>query len=323
MTIETIPIRDRESWLANRRQDVTASVAGALLGEHDYMTGFALWALKSGRIDEDPEETPAMKRGRLLEPVAVELLKEERPSWVITNPHIYLRDPDIRLGATPDRYVIDKANPKRGRGIVQVKTAAYFIFKQKWIDRDTREIMLPLWIAVQALIEAELAGASWACVALLVVGMGLDLHVIDIELTPTTRKIINRVKAETVKFWDLVASGEVPDPDFARDGRVISNLYAEDDGGILDLSNDAAIKRLVGDRATLKATIKRAEDDLKAIDARLKFALGNHALAYIGGGEKITYLTQYRAEHTVPAWRGRILKTPARFSATATEEGPF
>lgn len=71
--IERFKSRNDAAWHRLRSQDITASVAGALLGEHEFTTVFELWALKTGRLFQDFEETPAIKRGRLLEPVAVQM----------------------------------------------------------------------------------------------------------------------------------------------------------------------------------------------------------------------------------------------------------
>ena len=160
--VETWPVKDRTSWLALRKSDVTASAIGSLLGVHEYMTPYALWALKSGIISEDPEETPAMMRGRLLEPVAIELLREMHPSWTITTPSTYYRDPATRIGATPDALVKDPL--RKGFGVLQIKTVEPSIFRRKW-QTDDRTVEPPLWIATQALVEAHLTGALWASFA--------------------------------------------------------------------------------------------------------------------------------------------------------------
>src|SRR6266702_1736326 len=109
--IEKIKIESREHWLSQLRPaDVTASVAGALLGVHPYMTAFGLYLLKAKQITEDPEETGPMRRGRLLESVAVQILREDRPDWTIHDHPIgyYYRDPASRIGATPDMLVTDE-----------------------------------------------------------------------------------------------------------------------------------------------------------------------------------------------------------------------
>ena len=48
--IEQLAIESREQWLAMRRQDITASTAGALLGLHPYVTAYSLWAEKTGLV---------------------------------------------------------------------------------------------------------------------------------------------------------------------------------------------------------------------------------------------------------------------------------
>lgn len=257
--IERIPITSRDQWLALRRKDVTASVAGALLGIHEFTTAFGLWALKSGAVDEDPEETGPMKRGRLLEPVAVELLRERQPTWEITRGDVYLRDPDTRIGATPDVFVTD---PERGLGVVQIKSVEAGVFRRKWKNEDG-EVTPPLWVAVQGIVEAYLTGAKWAAVAPMVVGYGVDLHVIDI---PIHAGVIDRLKAETAAFWQRVGEGRAPDADYARDGAIIAQLYARDDGTTIDLSGDNHLPALLEEDDQLSdqaATITARRKEIK------------------------------------------------------------
>jgi predicted phage-related endonuclease len=71
--------KSRADWLDIRKGFVGASEAAALIHCHPYLTLTHLWALKAGRIDPEPEN-PAMRRGKLLEPVALEMLAEERPT---------------------------------------------------------------------------------------------------------------------------------------------------------------------------------------------------------------------------------------------------
>lgn len=304
--IDAIPITSRDQWLSLRRQDVTASVVGALLGVSDYVTAYGLWALKSGRIDEDPEDNPAMKRGRLLEPVALRLLAEERPTWAIETPGVYLRDPAVRLGATPDAYA---TRPDiAGRGVIQVKTTPESLFRAKWVDPDTREVTPPLWIAAQAIVEAHLSGASWACVAVLVVGFGIDLHIVEI---PIHRGLIGRIEGEVRDFWRRVVENDPPPQDFARDGAVINRLYAEDDGEEIDLSDDARLAEIIAERARLKAIEAEgaaAEKMRKPIDAEIIAKLGNAAAARLSGGGVVEAKTVRRQGFTVAPTTYRTVK---------------
>lgn len=298
--IERHPVKDRASWLKMRERDVTASVAGALLGVHEWTTPWGLWALKSGKIAEDPAETAPMRRGRLLEPVAVELLREDRPEWEITRGVVYYRDPEARLGATPDALARCK---KRGLGVIQIKTVEPSAIRTKWTNEEG-EIEPPLWIAVQAIVEAELVGAAWACVAALAVGHGLDLHVVDV---PIHRPLMERIRAETAAFWRRVESGEAPDPDYGRDGAALARLYPDDDGTEIDLSGDNRMQALLAEQHCLRARVKIDRDRLDALEAEIKAKIGPAARAHVPGW-RVSLKASRRAPHFVPEKLVRTLR---------------
>lgn len=294
--IERHDITSREQWLALRFADVTASVAPALFGVHQYLTAYELWALKSGLLTEDPDETPSMRRGRLLEPVALELLREQHPAWRIEPGRVYLRDPALRLGATPDAFV---ACPERGLGVLQVKSVEPMVFRQKWRDAETGEITPPLWIAVQAIVEARLTGAAWAAVAPLRVGHGLDIEAIDI---PLHAGLMTRLDAEVAAFWRAVESGQPPAPDFARDGAVIAALNPTDpDGPAIDLTADNELPALLDERASLAVRANEANERRKAIDAVITLKLAGHPVGMLADGREITRTMQSRGEYVAKA----------------------
>lgn len=299
--IESIPITDRDQWLGLRKRDVTASVAGALLGVHPYASALGLYLLKSGQIEADAEDTPAMRRGRLLEPVAIQMLREDHPQWNDTNPPgMYYRDPEARLGATPDVITFDGA---RGLGVIQIKSVEASVYRRTWRDEDGT-ITPPLWIVCQAIVEAHLTGAEWAAVAALVVGFGIDLHLVEI---PIHAGIIDRIKAEVAAFWDRVARKDPPPADYARDGKLIAKLFPESDGHIIDLSSDNMLPELaVRDRA-LADEIKDRKDQREAIKSEILMKLGTASGATFQGG-RITANTVHRKAYSVSASQYRDLR---------------
>lgn len=302
MTIETIQITDREEWLAHRKKDVTASAAGALLGEHEYVSRYGLWADKTGRLNPDPDENAAMIRGRLLEPVAAELAQMKNPNWKIWDPKVYLRDSSIRLGATPDRFV---DCPVRGPGILQIKTTHDIIFKQKWRDPDTRQILLPLWIAVQAMVEAHLSGRQWAQVGLMVVGMGLDYYPIDV---PIHDGVIKRIKTSVKDFWEFVDSGELMDPDYTKDGKILNNVkLGLEEEPPKDLSGDNRFHELLTMRDDLVERGKAIKEERETCETEIKAKLGNSSVA-ICGNRKVTWKVQKRKEFITPASEFPVLR---------------
>lgn len=299
-SVERHVIKDRQQWLDLRKQDVTASAAGALLGVHDYTTAYGLWALKSGKISEDSDESGAMKRGRVLEQVAIQLIKEEHPDWQVTPPEAYFRDPAARLGATPDLFAFNE----QGHGIVQIKTVEPGIFRRKWRDQDTGELSPPLWIVVQAIIEAHLTGAKWASVAALVIGFSADLHIVPV---PIHQGLIDRIKIAVRDFWERVESGNAPDMDYGRDGAVIAQLYGNTNGTTIDLSADNHLPELLAQDEIHKVAEATAKKGREAIRAEILAKLGS-AEAAICAGWKISAKTTQRKAYSVEASSYRAVR---------------
>lgn len=291
--IEHHPITSRSDWLALRQRDVTASTAAGLLGVHPYVTRYSLWALKTGLIGEDAEESEPMRRGRLLEPVAIELLAEKRPEWKLRRPNLYLRDAAVRLGATPDVMATDA----EGRpGIVQIKTTAPQVFRAKWCNEDG-ECVPPAWIGVQALIEAHLAEAQWCAVAVMTVDYGLHLDVVDV---PLHLGLIERIRAEVGGFWQQVESKTPPEPDYAHDADLIMRLAGPDSGEVLDLTGDNRLPLLAEEDGTLAAMIRESSARRKAIKAEVIAKIGQAAAVIMDGETVVTARTVNRKGHTVP-----------------------
>lgn len=315
MTVERLLLNSREEWLAARKPTVGASAAAALLGVHPFLTAFGLWADKTGRLPpEGGEESPPLRRGRLLEPVALKLLGEERPHWLITANTIpggqMFVDRGARLSATPDAFATDPGRP--GFGLVEVKTVEAGEFRRKWRDEEG-EVAPPLWVSVQAIVGAHLTGASWAVVAALVASYGLDLHVVDV---PIHAGVIERVRAETAAFWRLVDSGKVPDADYGRDADLIRRIFAEDDGEVIDLRTDNRLAELIAEREARKADQKSADADLKEINAEIIAKLGTASAAETAEG-LLSARTVHRKEFTVAAGSYRRITFKPHKDATA------
>jgi len=322
--VETRSVSDRAEWLRWRAQDVTASAAGALLGIHEYVTPFALWHEKRGTGQPTEPDAPTiaadeitlspLARGTRLEPLAVEMIQALRPGWTVEPARHYFRLPAARIGATPDVLAID---PERdGLGIVQIKTVGEWA-ASKWRDADTGDMVPPLWIAVQAIIEADMTGASWAAVAALRTGGALSLRLIDI---PIHARTMARVRTEVAEFWRRVEADDAYPPDYARDGDLIRWLYRDDDGSEIDLSGDARIGEIVAQRAALKAREAdgdAAEKERKPLDAEIVARLGNATRGRLADGRTIEAPTRRRKEYVSAAstWRQITIKQPKKEAA--------
>lgn len=303
-----IPFTTREAWLAARRQDVTASAAAALLGAHPFQSAYGLWAEKTGQVSDEADDTGPLRRGRLLEPVAVQLLLEDRPTWQVQPNRDYFRDPAARLGATPDTIV---TCPERGPGTVQIKSVERGVFAARWRDPDTRDVEVPLGYAIQAIVEAHLLGASWAAVGALVVSHDVELAIVDV---PVHAGVIARIREAVAEFWAMVESGGRPDPDWRRDAALAARLHG-DDGTALDLSADNVLPALLDERADIKARIKDDEARVAEIDAEIRAKVGLAALATLPG-----WKISLRAVETKPYQVAARVTRPIRITRLSQKD---
>jgi len=312
MTIEILQPASREEWLAIRRQTIGASEIAALVGASPWETAFSLYSKRIGNAAPEPENA-AMRRGRHLEAVAVEMLREERPDWIVkANPMpggVFYRDLDAGISATPDVFV---AAPGRPNGICQIKSVQKFTFDKKW-KNAVGEIEPPLHVVIQAVQEAALTGADWACVAALVVDFGIDLPIIEIEIHGG---IIARMRKEAADFWRRVKDNDPPPPDYAQDGALIASLYADSDDDLgVDLSGNNRIIEILDQREALKAREKdggEAEKARKVLDSEIIMALGNASVGRLADGRIITAKTTRRAGYEVKpsSFRSVRIKEP-------------
>jgi len=315
--IESREITSEAEWFAWRKQDVTASASPALLGIHNYQTAYGLYLEKRGEAP-DIEESPPMKRGRLLEPIARKLLRENHPEIKWWTPNIYLRDPVARIGATPDEF---GTTPDGAVLVTQIKSVAEFVFRAQWkgqIEGDRDAIEPPLWIVVQAVQEAHLY-EQWlrsigdntpvrAAVAPLVVGFGIECPLIEIPLDNNAPRVLANIKKATLDFWKCVGTGVPPEFDYAKDGERIAALYGVTTGETIDLSRDNRIfevhDALIAARADKKDATAREDAAKNEILAKM----GPAEVAYLGEGRQLSAKQQSRAEHFVKASTFRVIR---------------
>jgi predicted phage-related endonuclease len=296
--ILSVPITSEAQWLDLRKGNVGGSEIGALFGVHDYLTGYGLAARKLGKLDPTADNT-VLKRGRMLEPVAKALLAEDRPEWQQIEPKAYFHDPSIRFGCTPDLFVIDAAGR---RGVVQIKTVAPDVFAKRWHAEDGA-LFPPLWIVLQAMAEQHLTGADFAFVAVLVVGYGLSLELIEV---PTLPSVIEQMESKVRDFWRLVDAGQLPPPDYGVDGELLAQVLRDDDGSEIDLSQENELPAIAAELEAAKIRLKMDEATIDRCKARILDKIGHAKKAKFAGGW-ISAPTVIRKEYLVKAGAYRRL----------------
>ncbi len=295
--VERIQIESREQWLAARKQDVTASVVGALFGLHPYETALGLFVEKSG-VAMPEIDSSVLRRGRLLEGAVAQAVAEEKPNWKITKATEYLRDPAARIGATPDFWI--DGDP-RGLGVLQAKTVAPSVFKKSWTEESP-----PFWVVLQNATEMMLADASWGAIAALVVdGWHFDLHIYEVPRNAAAEK---KIRETVTQFWSDVWHNREPKTDYERDGSLLSLLYPREVAStIIDLTGDNMMPELLEERERLSGVIKESEKRKETIDTEIKFKIGDAEAARVSGW-RLTWKEQHRKEHIIAAKSFRVLR---------------
>jgi putative phage-type endonuclease len=299
----------RDEWLALRQGLTGASEVAALIGVNPYTTLAQLWAIKSGRLDPDPEN-PAMRRGRYLEETALRILADERPDWHVTpNPMpggSFFSDPETRLGATPDAFV-GKPPDILETGLCQVKSVAPHTFKREWLN-DAGDVDIPLHVTVQTQMEMHLTGCTWAVVAALVVDNGITLHVLDVQ---PIEGLIETLIEKNREFWQMVESGTRPPLDYERDGALIAWLNPGVSDKTLDLSGDNEFINAVNEHSNCSNDISLLNKRKARAEAEIRDKLGDASGAEAGEFYVSAKLVN-RAEHMVAATTYRQLRIKYR-----------
>lgn len=301
----------RAEWLEIRRRFFTASDSPALLGVHPYRTLFDVWCEKTGRLDSDADDdAPQLERGRLMEPIAIAKLRKARPAWTVEANEIgaggcIIVDESSRMAATLDTFVID---PERGRGTVQIKSVEPFAFRRSWAAEG--EPQPPIHVAVQTTTEAHLARLPWAAAAALVVGHGIDLHVLDVPLVPA---LVTRLEDAVGEFWRLVETDTPPAPlDYDRDGDLLRKFGPAGEKGLVrDFHDDAEFCAAAHRYRELTKAKRAAEKEHYRLGNVLRDRMGEAEVGLVDG-LRITLKLRNRPGFTVPPKSGRELSVRDR-----------
>jgi predicted phage-related endonuclease len=285
-------ITSTAEWLERRRHDITASRLPALFGLNPYLSLAQLADIMRGTTGTGTgsvPDSPAMRRGRILEPAVAAALAEERPELPpLVRATTYHRVPDWRLGCTPDYWCGDE-------GLVQCKTVS----AQQWQAWHGK---VPTGYVVQTLCEMLVTGRAWGLLAVLEVSPSYPLHVVEV---PRHAAAERRILDAVAKWWVAFDAGEI------AGAAPSAELAAElDDGSYVDLSTDNYLCAALPERERLKAEASAAEKQIAEIDATLKSAMGSASSAWVPG-YAVTFRTQHRREAIIPARDIRVLRVRA------------
>ena len=281
--IETIPFTTEDAWRQARALDVTSTEIAALFGCSPYLSEYELWHRKRDKVITELEANERMTWGlRLQDSIAAGVAQEQ--GWTIRRMTEYLRDPELRLGASFDFGIDWTVNAeqvvKETNGLLEVKNVDSLQFKRGWLmDKDLEtgqeSIESPPHIELQAQQQLLVSGRAFLYLGALVGGN--TLHLLHRLPDP---KIHAAIRAKVRAFWASIEANTPPEPDFKRDARFIAQLYGfAEPGKVLDAMDNERLMTLMAEyqiEAGLERDAKARKDALKA-----------EVLTMIGEAEKV------------------------------------
>lgn len=189
---------DRETWLAERRKGLGGSdISVVVMGErHPFTTPQQLWEDKMG-LSTDNEETPAMRRGTVLEPIIAGIYSAEtgrtlrRCNKILQHPEHYWMLGNI------DRLITLPCEGKSTNGILELKCPGRWAF-----DKIKREGVAEYY---QWQLQHYLAvkGYEWGSFGIFNADLW-ELLYIDVD---RNEEMIEEIIEKGRAFWDHVENG--------------------------------------------------------------------------------------------------------------------
>jgi putative phage-type endonuclease len=282
--------------LAKRRQGVGASEISAVCGMSPWATPLDVWRSKAeGLITE---ETPAMKRGRILERAVADWYEEET-GLVLLEGHTLTHKQHPLMLATPDRYVFrERPHDQRPEFILQIKTTN-FRAADEWGEPGTDEI--PLHVILQVQQEMEVTDMPRADVAVLISGDDFRRYTVTRD-----REIGAMLVNAIAKFWrDYVVTGKPPPIDASESwADYLRDKYPAQTSE-KQLQADATAERWAGQLFGARQAIAEAEEREREARNALEAWMGEVGRA-TGENWSITWRKSKDVEKT--DWRAIALE---------------
>ena len=263
----------REEWLALRRHSIGGSDAAAIVGLSKYSSPFSVWADKTGRLPDKPDNE-AMRQGHDLEEYVAQRFSEstekrvKRCNAMLYNPAYPHSHADV------DRMIVGE------NAGLECKTTSTLDLKQ------FRGVEFPEKYYAQCVHYMAITGADRWYLAVLV--FGREFHVYTLERDEAEIRAL--MDAETA-FWEqYVETDTPPAPDGAQATTdAIATVYAEayDSDALSLLGHETELEEY----ASLKSQKKQIDLRLSEIENAIKVEMQECERA-VCGAYRITWKQQ-------------------------------
>ena len=208
-----------EEWLAERRKSIGGSDAAAIVGMNHYVTPYALWADKTGRLPDQPDNE-AMRQGRDLEQYVADRFTEATGKRVRRHTAMF-HNPDYPFAhANIDRAVIGE------RAGLECKTTSIMNLKK------FRNGEYPENYYVQCVHYMAVTGWNRWYLAVLILNQGFHWFVIERDQAE-----IDALMQAEHDFWNAYVLPDVPPPvdGLPATSEALASAYALPNGDTVDL----------------------------------------------------------------------------------------
>lgn len=273
---------------------VTGSEAAAACGVDPFRSPVQLWSEKLG-LSVPREDSEAMRWGTLLQPLIAEEVEQRgyavmpAPKDVVTNDdYPFLSDHPDGLCYRPDD------EPRFDGGVLEIKTTSPWR-REEWADDQ-----IPPHVYVQGMVYLMLTERRW-CLAACLIG-GQRLFVREFEYDPEMAGVI----ADRTKAFLRCVEEQVPPPPRHDDGDVLSRLYPEGTGEVIELTADHY--RAAVEYEKLRAQEKEVGEQKDALGNQLRVALGSASAGVFEGRRVVSLTDVQRKGYSVEPKRYRQLR---------------
>lgn len=263
-----------------RKSGLGSSDMPAVLGVSPWVRPEDLFEIKKGRRPE-PEESPAMKRGKVLEAVAAELYQEKtgRKLWR-SNQTIRHKNYNWML-AHLDRRIVGE---DKGVGALEIKCPGLRTFAK------CRREGLPYYYLVQLQHQMDVAGYEWGAFAV----FNSELWEMIYFDVPRDQELIDLIHEKGAEFWNLVQTEEFYPADWSGVEKTETRPVEIPDAKqkIITIESEewaAAVERL-RDAKEILTEAQALEKEAQAELMKLMEAAG--AAAAEGAGARIYWIPQ-------------------------------
>lgn len=282
---------DRDAWLDNRSDLLTASDVSAVLGLNPYKSPLELWMEKTGNAPGQVQTEP-MEMGLRMEPVILDLYRDRTGRVAKPFQRLCVSRTAPWLGATCDAWTLIDGEDAP----VELKNASVYV-GEDWAE-GVAEYYLP-----QVMTQMLVMGSRRASVGCLIGGNRFVWA--DVEWD---QALADRILSEGAAFMETIKNGAPPAPDGSESSaRALAARFPKEEPGKVIALDQRAVE--------LDALIRSCQDGAKAFEAsaelarqELKTLIGDAHKGVLPGGGGWQWSTVERKEHMVKASTSRVFR---------------